>query len=251
MGERGLVGIAKRKFKGVIDSFFDTVVGAVDGVEGSLSFSPKLRKKGSGKIDVVRRAFKYESLVYHTWRSIWCTYVTIVAFYNFKRMRQEFAVTYADADVIPYHSHHDSKTWWDIMMVTLFFSIDILIYLIRGKFMSRSVLTHHILGIVLCLVTLVSNYPHHYHANLFMCAEVVSCLTVLAHYSKKSRSRVLHKIYLLQYLLLTIFARGWIWYTVSSDLLANNVSALCYIGFLPLILMDVAWSRQCVQGLLK
>jgi len=251
MSERGLIGIIKSKIKLIVDSAFDTIVGVVDSFADSFNTSPKLKKKESGKIDVVRRAFKYESLVYHVWRSIWCTYVTIVAFYNFQRMRAEFAITYADAEIVPYHSHYDSKTWWDIVMLIIFFSIDILIYLIRGKFMSRSVLIHHLLGIFLSLQTLIASHPHHYHANIFMCAEIVSCLTILSHYAKKSRSRTLYKIYLLQYLLLTIFARGWIWYTIGMDLMANNVSIACYLGFLPLIMMDIIWSRQCVQGLLK
>lgn len=249
--DNGITGYAKSRFQRAVDGAFDTIVGTVWSIEDSMNFSPTLRKRGSNKIDAVRRAFKYESLVYHAWRSIWCTYVTIVALYNFLRLRTEFGSTYGDHEQIPYHSHYDRKTSWDVMMVIIFLSIDILIYMIRGKFMSRSVLTHHLFGIALCVITLLSKYPHHYYANLFMCTEIVSCLTILAHYSKKCRSKMMHKVYLFQYLLLTIFARGWIWITITSDLISNEVTMICYLGVIPLILMDIIWSRQCIQGLMK
>lgn len=216
----------------------------------------KLKSKNSSeKIDVIRRAFKFESLVYHSWRTIWCTYVTLVAFYNFLRLRDEFDDKYdafvINTKIIPYHTHYDRKTSFDIMMIIGFFLIDILIYVIRRKFMTRSGLIHHCVGIILGCTTLLSKYPHHYHANLFMCAEIVSCLTILSHYAKKRRSKTLYKIYLLQYIILTIFGRGWIWYTIFTDLLKSNSTILCYLGFLPLILMDVMWSIQCIQGLYK
>jgi hypothetical protein len=251
MSGRKVVNIVKSTLKGVVDMSLNAIVETVDSFQDSLSYSPKLKRRSSEKIDVVRRAFKYESLVFHGWRSIWCTYITIVAFFNFQRMKGEFAKSYAGMDTVPYHSHYDRKTSWDITMVMAFFSIDLLIYLIRGKFLSRSVIVHHLLGIFLCCVEMFSKHPHHYHANLFMFSEIVSCLTVMSHYARKSKSRMLYKLYLLQYLLLTIFVRGWIWYTVSKDLLQNNVGISCYFGLIPLIIMDAIWSRQCIQGLMK
>jgi hypothetical protein len=251
MSSRRIANYVKSSLKGVVDTSFNAIVETVDSFQDSLSYSPKLRRKNSGKIDAVRRVFKYESLVFHGWRSIWCTYITIIAFYNFQRMKGEFADTYAGANTVPYHAHYDRKTSWDIMMVIAFFSIDLLIYLIRRKFMTRSIIIHHLLGIFLSSIALISKYPHHYHANLFMLSEMVSCLTVMSHYARKSRSRTMYKLYLLQYLLLTIFGRGWIWYTISTDLLQNDVGIFCYFGILPLILMDAIWSRQCIQGLMK
>lgn len=248
MSKRRFVDTFQTSLKTLLDASFNTVVGTIDGFGEKKG---KLKRSNSGKIDAVRRAFKYESLVYHGWRSLWCTYVTIIAFYNFLRMRNEFSQKYDSSEVIPYHSHYDRKTSWDITMVVGFFLIDLLIYVIRRKFMTRSVIVHHLVGIILGCTTLFTKYPHHYHANLFMCAEIVSCLTVLSHYAKKSRSKTLYKIYLAQYLVLTIFGRGWIWYTVLMDLMISNVSFICYFGFVPLILMDVIWSRQCYQGLMK
>lgn len=247
MNERGITGYIKTGIKTAVDATLDVIIGSID----NLSFSPKLKRRNSDKIDVFRRAFKYESLVFHGWRSVWCTYITIVAFYNFQRMRAEFDTKYGNQDNIPYHTHYDRKTSWDILLAMGFFLVDLLIYVIRRKFMTRDVLIHHIVGLILCGIAVMSKYPHHYHANLFMCTEVVSCLTVMAHYAKKSRSKTLYKLYLLQYLLLTIFGRGWIWYTIGKDLIANSVGYVCYFGILPLLIMDVVWSRQCVRGILK
>jgi hypothetical protein len=243
----GIRNYVQRGVKYTIDTIFNTIVGSVD----NFSFSPQLQRRGS-KIDAVRKVFKYESLVYHGWRSIWCTYITIVAYYNFVRLEAELKEKYTDnGEAIPYHSLYDRKTSSDISMLILFFSIDLLIYMLRKKFMSRSVIGHHLVGITLCIIAFLSKFPHHYHANLFMCTEIVSCMTVVAHYARKSRSKTLYKLYLIQYLILTIFGRGWIWYRVLSNLIENDVSTFCYIGFLPLTIMDVIWSKQCIDGLRK
>lgn len=252
MSELGITEYFKTSAKIVMNTSYNMIVYAIDGFGENFfegGFSPIMRRHNFEKIDAVRRAFKYESLIFHGWRSIWCTYVTVVAFRNFRRMKNEFAIKYGD--IIPYHSHYDQKTSWDIMMLIGFFLIDLLIYSIRKKFMSRSVIAHHFIGILLGFIALISRYPHHYHANIFMCTEIVSCLTVLSHYAKESRSKLVYKIYLFQYLILTIFGRGWIWYTVLNDLIMMNASIACYTGFVPLVLMDVIWSRQCIKGLMK
>jgi len=252
----GVTGIFKTGIKTIVDGTLDLTISTMNGIMADgparSPYSPTVERRNSEKRDAVRRAFKYESLVYHSWRSIWCTYITIIAFYNYLRLNAEFDRIYTSHGIpIPYHSYYDPKTSWDITMVICFFAIDLLIYSIRGKFMSKSVIIHHLLGIALCSIALFVKYPHHYHANLFMCAEIVSVLTVLSHFAKKQKSKLLYKIYLFQYLILTIVARGWIWYTVAGDLIRNNVGVFCYFGLAPLVIMDVLWSKQCIDGIRK
>lgn len=281
--------------KAVIDSVFDIIVDGGFNSELLINGPPKqVTRIGSGsnlsrsidrlpnrdadraadrnaaKVDAVRKVFKYESLVFHMWRSLWCTYVTIVAFFNVLRIgkvlendqmdnvfsRGQNALSdltgiVREAKPLEYHTYYDRKTASDLKLMMGFLLIDVLVYLIRRKFMTKSTLIHHALCIVLCIIALYSPYPHHYHANVFLCAELVSCMTILAHFAKKCHSRLLHKLYLTQYLLLTVFGRGTIWYMIFTDLITIGASPLCYIGFAPLVLMDITWARQCMEGLQK
>lgn len=268
--KRGTAWIAKTVIDGVFDIIVDGGFTSFSSDTSSVNpTSPIMKKRDSIKVDAVRKVFKYESLVFHLWRSLWCTFMTLTAIFNVIRignvienskvtpdtfdhtMFARLSSTYTEPDKFAYHTYYDQKTASDLRLMFGFLLVDFLIYAIRQKFMTKSTLIHHALCLLFCLIALYSPYPHHYHANMFVCAEMVSCLTILSHFAKKRRSRLLNKAYLLQYLLLTVFGRGAIWYVVLSDLITIGASWVCYVGFAPFIIMDIIWSKQCLDGIKK
>jgi len=198
------------------------------------------------------KAITYESMLFHIWRSVWCSYITYMAYNNVMRLNAIF-------ELIPdlnRAAYFDPQTYSIILQLICFFVLDMVFAGLRRKFarhMSRSVFIHHMVSLCLTSITLIVSLPHHYYANLFMCTEIVSCLNFISYFAKAYKSAVLYKLYLLQYLLITVFVRGYIWYTLYRDLAAygSNISMLCYAGFAPLLIMDIVWSKQCVVGLLR
>lgn len=196
------------------------------------------------------KAITYESMLFHIWRSVWCSYITYRAYYNVVRLNAVFEQN----PKLDRAAYFDTMTHRLIVQLICFFLLDLVFAGLRRKYtrhMSRSVFIHHIVSLCLASVTMIVSLPHHYYSNLFMCAEIVSCLNFVSYFAKTYKSAVLYKLYLLQYLLLTVFGRFYIWYTVYCDLAEYNVSILCYVGFAPLLIMDIVWSKQCVKGLLR
>ena len=147
--------------------------------------------------------------------------------------------------------YYDENVEFNLKLIILFFLVDLVIMTIRKRFMNTSIVIHHVSSIFFCLISAYSKYPHHYHANLFLCSEIVSCLSIVKYFAKKYNSKTLRKFYHAQYLFLTVFVRGNIWLMVLTDIMTSKVSILCYIGLLPFPIMDIMWAKQCIVGLMK
>jgi hypothetical protein len=206
------------------------------------------RSKSKFFNNALRYICGFDQFSFNLWRSVWCSYVTYTAFKNVMRLNEVFK----NNSELKRHTYYDAKTAIDLKILVMFFLTDLVVHRIRINLMSKSTVIHHYVGIALCLSVMFSKYTHHYHANMLMCSEVVSMMTVLSYFAKQRKSRFLRKIYLLQYLLLTVFGRGYIWFNVVREFRSSsNISYLCYAGLAPLVTMDAIWSRQCINGLLK
>lgn len=195
---------------------------------------------------------KYEDFAFYFCRSLWCIWITTASFSNLFRMNKLIKYVQSDQEIALYY-YYDENVELNLKILSLFFVFDLIFRVIKKKFNNKSIIFHHIISIALCLVTLTSKYPHHYYANLFMCTEVVSCLSILQYFAKKYKSNLLYKCYQIQYLFLTVFVRGGIWLTVLIDLNNSeyNTRYICYFGIMPLAIMDVIWSKQCIVSLMK
>jgi hypothetical protein len=193
---------------------------------------------------------KYEEFLFYLFKNLWCIWITTTSYSNFIRINNDIQSL---NQPIALHNHYDEKVEFTIKCITACFVIDLIIFTIKRKLATKIIIFHHIFGIILCLSVLTSDYSHHYYASLIMCSEVVSCFSIILYFSKIFKSILLRKIYLAQYLFLTVFVRGSIWLKILFDLVTSDhkLNIICYLSIIPLICMDYMWSKQCIRGLLK
>lgn len=190
-----------------------------------------------------------DTFLYHMWRSVWCTYITVASILNVFRLKNIF-----DNDIngdIKRHLYYDNATVFNIYVVLCCVIIDLIIFYFKRKFYRLHLLIHHIIVIIFCALSQIVLSPHHYYCNLFMCSEVVSSILILAYIGKNSKDKTFYKIYLVLYLLLTFFVRGLIWGTLIKEAYLYNSRLICILGIMPLMILDCIWVNQCADGLNK
>ena len=175
--------------------------------------------------------------VFSLWRTLWCLYVSLLSFINISKK------TY-------------NNTLYLLLSVIAFMLIDIILIVRNKRIYNLQIIYHHIIVIILLLfgiyTVIFSNNPHHNVINMCISTEVVTSIHIVNHLAKKYKSIFYFRLYRILYILLTIFWRGNIWFTIISDAINNSTSnMLCVYGITPFVVFDVVWVRQCINGLYK
>ena len=130
--------------------------------------------------------------------------------------------------------------------------IDFILMFVYNTIYNLQIVIHHMIMFILIIFGLFNTPSHHYYSNMAMMSEVVAITTfmspVIRYYNLHN---ILFKIYYAIYALLTIFCRGFIWATFINAARNNsNSHYICIVGVIPLILLDIYWTYECIYCIL-
>lgn len=184
---------------------------------------------------------------FSVWRTLWGSIITILSFTNVLMLKSFFK----ENPDIEIHNYYDSFTYYLIVAITILVTIDMICLMFVKGLYNFQIVLHHMIMIGLLIAIFNVDVPHHYYASMFMTTEVVTFTTILPQYAKrkadKQQSERYYRMYLLLYIALTIFCRGYVWCKLLYYALTSHIAHYyCAIGVLPLLVLDIYWIKDCV-----
>jgi hypothetical protein len=185
---------------------------------------------------------------FYVWRTLWGTIVTLLALYNVLGMYKSHS---SGVD----HPDTSHITSFAFRMISICCAVDTLLMLSIKKLFNRQVLVHH--GIMFVLILFASKYEttHKVAIDLFISTEIITITCWMAYFAENWPAydrHIFHKFYLTIYGFLTIFWRFPVWfYLMWLTLTSASTKLHCFIGTIPLFILDIYWTYETVVGIFR